>query len=235
VRIPGINRLYQAATLVFKGVDPSDAHARRAYAQEGEDLVLASLFEGRDEPGFYVDVGAFDPHRYSNTFYFYRRGWRGINIEPRQGSKAIFDAARPRDINLEMAVADRATSLEYIEFDEACLNGCDAAVATNRLLTTPYREIGRRRVQAFPLRTILDEHLPHGQEIAFLSIDVEGLDYQVLTSNDWARHRPLVVAAEDLNCKDLARIESALIAVFLREQGYHPVAKTPRTTFFARD
>ena len=41
-----------------------------SYAQEGEDLILATLFDlrGSKRPGFYVDVGAHHPQRFSNTF-----------------------------------------------------------------------------------------------------------------------------------------------------------------------
>jgi hypothetical protein len=54
--------------------------------------------------GFYIDVGAHHPFRYSNTHMLYRRGWRGINIDPIPGAKIAFDRFRPGDINLEMGV-----------------------------------------------------------------------------------------------------------------------------------
>ena len=56
-----------------------------SFSQEGEDLVLARIFEGKKN-GFYVDIGAHHPTRFSNTHYFYRRGWSGINIDAMPGS-----------------------------------------------------------------------------------------------------------------------------------------------------
>src|SRR4051812_23180628 len=81
------------------------AHAFQvpAFAQEGEDRLLLRLLEGAPA-GFYVDVGAHHPQRFSTTFAFYLAGWRGINIDPRSGTRALFDRIRPRDINLELAV-----------------------------------------------------------------------------------------------------------------------------------
>jgi hypothetical protein len=38
----------------------------------------------------------------------------------------------------------------------------------------------------------LERHLPDGQEIAFLSVDVEGHDVAVLASNDWDRFPSLL-------------------------------------------
>jgi hypothetical protein len=74
-----------------------------SYAQEGEDMVLRRIFE--DQPlGFYVDVGAHHPVRFSTTYFFYRRGCRGINIDATPGSMDAFRRLRPRDINLEVAI-----------------------------------------------------------------------------------------------------------------------------------
>ena len=52
-----------------------------SFSQEGEDLIL-NRFLGKKEKGFYVDIGAHDPKRFSNTNIFYERGWTGINIDP---------------------------------------------------------------------------------------------------------------------------------------------------------
>ena len=45
------------------------------YAQEGEDAVLTCMFDKKIN-GFYVDIGCHHPHRFSNSYAFYRRGWR---------------------------------------------------------------------------------------------------------------------------------------------------------------
>ena len=60
----------------------------KSYSQEGEDLILSRYFDGQRE-GFFIDVGAFHPIRFSNTYLFYRLGWSGINIEARPGSKSF--------------------------------------------------------------------------------------------------------------------------------------------------
>ena len=67
-----------------------------SYAQNCEDVLLHRAF-GKQETGFYVDVGASDPVDGSTTKAFYDRGWSGIDVEP----GAVFAelvAARPRDI-----------------------------------------------------------------------------------------------------------------------------------------
>ena len=58
-------------------IDLSDRNGQRSYSQEGEDRVLSSLLfklhgAKHIKDGFYVDVGAHHPYRFSNTCLFYR-------------------------------------------------------------------------------------------------------------------------------------------------------------------
>ena len=57
-----------------------------SYAQEGEDLIINRMIYGKIDQGFFVDVGAHHPKRFSNTYFFYKKGWKGISIEARPGS-----------------------------------------------------------------------------------------------------------------------------------------------------
>jgi hypothetical protein len=60
---------------------------KRFYSIDGEDAILDSLYEGKPKyKGFYLDIGAYHPLRYSNTHYFYEKGWNGINIDATPGS-----------------------------------------------------------------------------------------------------------------------------------------------------
>src|SRR5579872_3262677 len=76
-----------------------------SYSQFGEDMILKSIFRDKTK-GFYVDVGAYHPHFISNTHYFYKRGWQGINIDPSPNCMELFRKWRKRDTNLELAVSD---------------------------------------------------------------------------------------------------------------------------------
>jgi len=46
-----------------------DGYGLKSYSQEGEDMILRRLF-GKQKKGFYVDIGAHHPKRFSNTFFF---------------------------------------------------------------------------------------------------------------------------------------------------------------------
>lgn len=210
--------------------DP-DFQPRRSFGQNGEDLILDRMLE-KEEAGYYVDVGAHHPVRFSNTYLFYLRGWRGINIDAQPGSMQLFRKHRPRDINIECGVAARAGTLSYFRFNEPALNTFDESEAKLKDVA-PYRIVDRVEVDVRPLDDLLAEFLPAGQVIDFMTVDVEGLDAEVLGSNDWNRFRPRIVLAETLRT-DILAIVSCPTARLLGEVGYKPVAKAYNTTFFER-
>ena len=96
--------------------------AHKSYSQEGEDMILRRIFENQ-ENGFYVDVGAHHPKRFSNTYFFYKHGWKGINIDALPNSMSLFKKLRPRDVNIEQPISDNVESLTYYHFNEPALNG----------------------------------------------------------------------------------------------------------------
>jgi FkbM family methyltransferase len=173
-------------------------YASESYAQEGEDLILKRVFE-HQPTGFYVDVGAHHPMRLSNTCIFYRAGWRGINIDAMPGSMLFFRKVRPRDVNIEIGISERPETLRYFMFDEPALNTFAADLAEPRGTRSSYKLVQAVDVSAFPLSHVLARHIGVGQEIDFLTVDVEGCELQVLRSNDWQRFAPRVVVAETLS------------------------------------
>ena len=173
-----------------------DRFARVSFAQEGEDLLLERIFDGHTS-GFYVDIGAHHPTRFSNTYRLYRRGWRGINIDATPGSMARFKTKRSRDINLEIVISDKTGTRRLYQFDEPALNSVSAELAERRVRDTTYVLTGVVDLPARTLSDVLVEHLPSDvATIDLLTIDVEGHDFEVIRSNDWTEYRPRVLLIE---------------------------------------
>jgi FkbM family methyltransferase len=211
------------------------AHHVLSYAQEGEDRVLAR-FLGNQEKGFYVDIGAHHPQRFSNTYHFYLNGWSGINVDAMPDSMAEFKKVRPRDINLEAAISDRKESLTYYEFNETALNGFSKELSDKRDGLRDYKVVATHQIETQTLAEILDENLPQGQTIDFMSVDVEGLDLQVLRSNDWGKYRPRFVLAESLQTTEsIDSLKESEIFCYMISSGYHLCAKLFYTTIFERN
>lgn len=205
-------------------------HHQISFSQEGEDSLLMRIFNAKPD-GFYVDVGAHDPQRFSNSYSFYRRGWKGINIDPLPGSKAKFDLQRPRDINLEMGVSSRKGKMLYYSFSEPALNTFDSITANT--YASHSKLLAEINIEVSPLRDILGVYLPPGVSIDFLSIDVEGLDLDVLRSNDWARFRPRFVLTEALSMSDICHVQQTDLYEYMTTVGYTLFGKTVNTLFFS--
>jgi FkbM family methyltransferase len=215
----------RAVHRVQQAIDP---FGRTCYAQEGEDMLLARLLEA-EPTGFYVDVGAHHPLRFSNTYVFYQRGWNGINIEADPDAVPLFRRLRPRDTHVQCGVSDRPGTLTYYRFEESALNTFDAGLAAER--AGHWRTRASIQVPVTTLAEILSSHLPAGQAISFLSIDVEGHDLAVLRSNDWARYRPPYVLSESLR-SSLATLDSDPQCRFMASVGYEAFAKTVNTVVY---
>ncbi len=204
-------------------------YATISFSQEGEDMILKRMFPGLAE-GFYIDIGAHHPYRFSNTFFFYKLGWTGINIDPIPGIKALFDAQRPKDINLELAISDTQAVLNYYNFKEKALNTFSEDLA-NQYRAANWELENIIPIETFPLAKVLDRYMPEGRQIDFMSIDVEDLEMKVLQSNDWKKFRPKALVIEMLDCpaQEVANTE---IAGYLRNIGYVFFAKTLNSSFF---
>jgi FkbM family methyltransferase len=205
---------------------------RLSYSQEGEDLILAALFdlEFSKMAGFYVDVGAHHPKRFSNTFLFYMNGWSGINIDAAPGSMLAFQRERPRDVNIEAAVGEADEALTFYEFNNPAVSSfCRDRLPMGYFGWTIVRE---RQLTTTTLAHLLEQHLPPGKPIDFMTVDVEGFDLQVLRSNDWVKFRPAVVLVEDDEVMRSNRFGESSISNYMLQQGYNFCCKTLLTTFF---
>lgn len=204
-----------------------------SHSQFGEDMAVRALLEdcGR---GFYVDAGAHHPVYYSNTYHFYRRGWRGINIEAQPGALQAFQVLRPRDINIQAALAARSgEELNFYIFAHSALNTCNPHAAEQA------QSQGEKLLETISLKSrtlaeILDQHLPQGQRIDLLSMDIEGQDEEILLAHDWRRFPARVVIFEAQEQK-LESASELPVVRHLQGLGYRLAAATGPSLIMTRN
>jgi len=203
---------------------------QKSYSQEGEDLVLSSCLKERKK-GFYVDVGACHPFRFSNTYLFYKKGWNGINIDANPGSMNLFNKFRQRDINLEVSISNRNKKINFYVFDESALNSFSSELSKRRMIKTNYKIKKIIKLKPEKLSEILDKYLPVNTKINFMSIDVEGYEYQVLLSNNWNKYKPEYLVIEFLDTC-LENILKTNIYSFIKKKNYFIIGYTGRSVIF---
>lgn len=176
------------------------SHERASFSQFGEDLVVLAVLQmyGRSENGFYVDVGALNPWFCSNTALLHRdHGWHGLNIDASEGAVDEFMKERPGDVNLQVLVGLEERDVNYYVFDHPGVNTADPVMQLQQTgERSPFKHLRTDVLRTRPLRAVLNDSLPPNTEIGFMSVDVEGMDLEVLQSNDWERFRPFVLAVE---------------------------------------
>ncbi len=193
-------QLYEYAVslfdLQFQKTQDSISNTSRTFvshAQNLEDVMLWRVLK-HVEQGFYIDVGAWSPDLDTVTKAFYERGWHGLNIEPNPEFNRQLQNGRPRDVNLQVAISDHEGVLMMNFLGNPGLSTLDDAIAAQHQQAG--WEVERQEVTVSTLSSIWQLHVPVGQEVHFLKVDVEGFEAAVLKGNHWAKNRPWVVVVE---------------------------------------
>lgn len=201
-----------------------------SFSQEGEDIVIDRLLDYKQK-GFYIDLGAHHPIRFSNTLKFYVRGWKGLNIDAMPGSMQKFDKLRPRDINIEAGISDNEATLQYYDFKEKALNTFDDKLADS-YIQKGYELNRKIDIKTYNVNTLFQKYLPQNQMIDFIDIDIEGFDQKIVSSIDWNTFRPTLVLVETFHAKN--NTDEIISFPQLLDSGYTLVAKTGLTCIYYR-
>jgi FkbM family methyltransferase len=197
-----------------------------SFSQCGEDLIVQYIFNLRNvvKPS-YLDIGANHPFFLSNTALFYEKGSRGINIEANPELLDNFKNFRREDINLNIGVSNKEDELDfYIMSDNTLstfsIDECNAMVLNGKVL----KEV--KKIKLITISDILERYFM-GRFPDFLSIDVEGMDLQILKSIDYEHETPKVICVEaaEYSPKGSGARRSELID-FLVSKGYYEYANT---------
>ncbi len=183
------------------------------YSGAAEDISIRKLFPN-NHIGVYVDVGCYHPIKYSNTWALYRKGWRGVNLDIDDIKIELFDMVRHEDINITCAVSDKS---EIVKYYRAGLFSQINSINADQ--TEEMDDFIVKEVRSKTLSSILDETKYKNQKIDLLSIDVEGHDFEVISSLDFDRYQPSLIVIE---CYEpiLERVEKTKEYRFLNNKGY---------------
>lgn len=207
-----------------------------SFSQFGEDRILEYLFqqEGVKMPT-YLDIGANLPVLGSNTFLFYNRGCRGVLIEPEPELAKDLRRMRPGDKVLEMAIglSDEKTLPFYVfPKENSPWNTFSAEDAEFRKASGfPYEKV--LNMPLINVNTVFEKYFKRSPDL--VSIDVEGLDFDIIKSMDFEKHRPLSIILETLRFGDSERAyKDERIIEFMKEKGYTLYADTYVNSIFKR-
>lgn len=184
----------------------------RSYSQWGEDSIVSQFIY--DDDWTYIDIGSNHPVHGNDTFFLYRRGCRGILVDPIESNQKLTRRIRPRDKFVLGLISDKG-KLNFYQFSNSGISTADSARAKT-LQSSGNFIIAEYFPDVYSLTEVF-EMLPFEGKQVFLKIDVEGLELNVLTSLDFCRYRPDLILVEEL--ETLPR-EQTPLRTFLEERGY---------------
>jgi len=198
--------------------DKTEVFGSRYFSYHGEDVCAMYTFKslGISKPS-YIDIGAYHPYDASNTALMYMSGGKGINIEANPDLVKPFYRERPGDTNLNIGIAPTSGTLPFYVFDEYP----GRSTFSKKELESFQREypnVTLSKTIEVPV-VELDEvvrQYSNGVYPDFISIDVEGMDFDVLKSCNFSDQTPYII------CVEVGKQDGSLanMTSMLKDKGY---------------
>lgn len=181
------------------------------YSQNGEDFILNELLKNKNN-GFFVEVGCIDGLRFSNTYKFEKKGWKGVCIEAHQDYIPFLQQNRPNSYILNYAVGEKdEDNVIFYANSRGSLSTLDKSQEEHfknhygKWFTGFKEQIVKKRT----LNTIFDEN--NIKEIDVLSIDIEGYEIQALKGLDLTKYHPKVIVVESTGNEHEKELDDILL------------------------
>ncbi len=173
-------------------------YAKKSYSQCGEDLIVRYIFDVLlIEHPTYLDIGAHHPFFLNNTALLNEEGSRGVNVEADPQLISRFEQRRKDDVNLNIGMSTEKGSMDFYVMSAQTLSTFSAKEAAR------YEQEGAGIIESvIPVEVqtfaeVVNSNFDGGFP-DFVSLDVEGLDYEILKSIDFSKYRPHVFCIETI-------------------------------------
>lgn len=192
----------------------------RKLRNKSAERQLVQLFFANSEEGYFVDVGANHPKIFSQTWHLEQKGWRGILIEPIPELCEDLIKNRPRSVIVQ-AACGAPEQRGQVKFYVA--DGFTRSTLEKNALSLNVSFTHTDLVDLKTLDDILEEFNP--PNIDFVSIDVEGLQLNVLRGFNLQKYRPTLLLVED-------HLHNLKTHHYLRQCNYYLAKRTSRNSWY---
>ena len=203
-------------------------------SQFGEEKKISKLFD-KNFKGTYVDLGCFHPVRSNNTLQFYKKGWKGLNIDLNQLTIDLFNFARPADTNICAAISNKKVKKKlYFLGDLDSKNTLDLNHKNwlGKHFNINKKDFKIKIVKTKTLNEILNKNKLYN--IDFLNIDIEGHEFEVLKSVNFKKFNIKVICVELINFNKFSRNKKNQLVSLLKKNKYKFVDKSEINYIFKK-
>lgn len=184
----------------------SNTRLKSTYAQHGEDKLVLEYLNGYNKSNcIYVDVGSNHPTRISNTYLMYRNGFKGISIEPNSELSKLHAKFRPLDKQVEVGCGNKSRLELFNIYNIPVLSNFNSSGTRSSQFDNKLKIVKQLSLPILTLDQIIEPFNPLW--ISLLSIDVEGMDFEVLEGGEKTIMKTLLVLIEANNDSEAIRIK----------------------------
>ena len=167
-----------------------------------QDLIIMYISDNfmRDTvaiaPKIFVEFGACDGIKFSNTFLLEKNGWQGIVAEPARKWHKKLKANRNCAISFKAVASVSGNKLHFVETVEGEFSSLRSFAESD--MFAQYRmnnTSSEYLVDTISLNDLIKENGFY-QEITYLSIDTEGGERSILESFDFKQFNPAIISVE---------------------------------------
>ena len=153
-----------------------------SFAQLEQDLWVLDHVQG---PGFYLEIGAADGVKISNTLLLERQGWTGLSVDPFPTNWNF-----RRNPVATCAVWDKEADVTFRCAGE--LGGIDHCIGLHR---EAVKGCETRTLRTVHIADLLRDHCVP-RRIHYMSLDVEGSELDILRAFPWDKHQVELITVE---------------------------------------
>ncbi len=182
----------------------------RSPSQAGQDLFVL-MHSGFKRNGFFVEFGAADGIRHSNTQLLEEAyGWRGILAEPARYAHSALSTNRNCVIDKRCVWHSTGEQLEFSETESNQLSTISTFVDADSH-SAARKKARKYSVDTVSLMDLLIEH-DAPKHIDYLSVDTEGSEFEILKAFDFSAYDVAIITCEHNFTPQRERIHALLSA-----------------------
>lgn len=229
-----IDQINEKANILFQQIrDEQSFYPKLSFSQSGEDSIVAYILSYLNIPlelVSYLDLGANHAKELSNSYFFYKRGARGVLVEANPELMDELRRERKGDVILNKAIAldTKQAEVEFYSLNgdglstisyESALAACK--VNPNIFIKETYK------IPTISVEEVLNLYFSE-QDPILLSIDLEGIEVDILKQIDFEKHRPIIIIIEDIPYSPQLMVDGKENKAldFLQDKGYTEYAFT---------
>lgn len=203
-----------------------------SFSQFSEDLIIHTICRTYNiNYTNYLDIGANHPIYFNNTYFQYRQGYTGINIEPNIKNWKMLEYTRAKDINLNIAISSFESLSKFYHFENSMYDTM-SEFEVEKLEKKGIRIVSSSKILTRTYNTLCKEYFGDSPP-NMLFIDTEGYEKKIIDTIDFMKYAPKLMCIETYSYG--SSFKNLDLINIIKSYGYTLIADTFVNSIFLRN